>query len=78
MVSFTVEGRPFWVKPEHIIAVGTGYTMIPPPVGTEGDGQRVVTTMLTVAYVGTLPVEESVEEVLSVVNRKVSTRANKG
>ena len=72
MIRLTVEGRAFYVRPEHVIAIGTGYQEVPPAADDpSGESTRVLTTMVTVAHVGTLPVEQESSEVRDMLGVQV-------
>lgn len=72
MVRVTVEGNPVWLRPQNVIAVGTGYRDVP----QEGsEPLREPVTMLTVKHLGQLPVDQTVEEVLSALGVSVEPQS---
>jgi hypothetical protein len=75
MLRLHVEGKPLWVKAEHVIAFGLGYRDAPNPEFDEdrvpGEANqptvREEVTMVTIAFVGTIPVDEEVSEVAAII-----------
>lgn len=63
MVRLKVDGRDLWVRPEHIIAFGTG----PSGPVTEEEPDPPMTTLVTIAHLGTVPIEQDVSVVREMV-----------
>lgn len=79
LIHLTVEGGPFWVRPERIVALGEGWRELPLSADLQDDirtgrvrpdqlvPEKVRTTLVTVEHVGSVPVDESVNEVLALI-----------
>ena len=80
MIALTINGgAPFHVRPSRIIAVGAGYREEPNPNYNPADPSRadvaptrqIEATIVSIEGVGSVPVDQSIEEVLSAVEGSV-------
>lgn len=64
-VSFTIDGRSFHVKARYVFAVGTQDAFLVTQSGEPGEA--VQKTCISVKGLGTLPIDETVEQVAAIL-----------